>query len=157
MHHKRNNIALFYTDSIHKIQKSPVRENKGFFFAPTPTSQQANRSTSQRVFVGLMRPKSLGQFGSVWVRRGRLMELKHRFNPPNPINTHFLTNIITPPSLTDFSKKSSHRFNRFNKTNRNGMSLVAPPIDLQTYYSLTCWLVDSLTFKKNRCKNPQQP
>lgn len=27
-----------------------------------------------------------------------------------------------------------------------------PPIDLLTYYSLTCWLVDSLTFKKNRCK-----
>ena len=23
-----------------------------------------------------------------------------------------------------------------------------PPIDLLTYYSLTCWLVDSLTFKK---------
>ena len=34
--------------------------------------------------------------GLLWVRRDRLMELKHRFNPLNPINTHFLTNIITP-------------------------------------------------------------
>ena len=24
-----------------------------------------------------------------------------------------------------------------------------PPIDLLTYYSLTCWLVDSLTFLKD--------
>lgn len=45
--------------------------------------------------------------------------------------------------------------------------LLVAPVDLLTYYSLTCWLVDSLTLKKNRCewdfngfnrcKNPQQP
>lgn len=35
--------------------------------------------------------------------------------------------------------------------------LLVPPVDLQTYYSLTCWLVDSLTFKKNRCKIPNSP
>ena len=40
---------------------------RAFFFAPTPaksTSQQVNKPTSQRVFGGLMRPKSLGPFGS---------------------------------------------------------------------------------------------
>lgn len=30
--------------------------------------------------------------------------------------------------------------------------LLVAPVDLLTYYSLTCWLVDSLTFKKNRCE-----
>ena len=35
--------------------------------------------------------------------------------------------------------------------------LLVPPVDLQTYYSLTCWLVDSLTFKKNRCRIPNGP
>lgn len=37
------------------------------------------------------------------------------------------------------------------------MSLVAPPIDLLTYYSLTCWLVDSLTFKKIGVRIPNSP
>lgn len=32
--------------------------------------------------------------------------------------------------------------------------LLVPPVDLQTYYSLTCWLVDSLTFKKIGVKIP---
>lgn len=32
--------------------------------------------------------------------------------------------------------------------------LLVPPVDLQTYYSLTCWLVDSLTLKKIGVKIP---
>ena len=32
--------------------------------------------------------------------------------------------------------------------------LLVPPVDLQTYYSLTCWLVDSLTLKKIGAKIP---
>ena len=56
-----------------------------------------------------MRPKSLSPFGSAlglfgsegsdWGCETPIKSIK------NPINTHFLTNITTPPSLTDFSKK----------------------------------------------------
>ena len=35
--------------------------------------------------------------------------------------------------------------------------LLVPPVDLQTYYSLTCWLVDSLTLKKIGVKIPNSP
>ncbi len=35
--------------------------------------------------------------------------------------------------------------------------LLVPPVDLQTYYSLTCWLVDSLTLKKIGAKIPNSP
>ena len=35
--------------------------------------------------------------------------------------------------------------------------LLVPPVDLQTYYSLTCWLVDSLTLKKIGVKIPYSP
>ena len=68
------------------------------------TGQQANKPTSQQV----------NEFSEVWWGRrvwvclgqkGPIDGPKHRFNPLNPINTHFLTNIITPPSLTDFQKK----------------------------------------------------
>ena len=35
--------------------------------------------------------------------------------------------------------------------------LLVPPVDLRTYYSLTCWLVDSLTLKKIGVKIPNSP
>ena len=59
-HEKNKNIVLFYTDKIHKIQKSPVRENKGLFFCPQvkPTSQQVNKPTS------FQSPDEAEEFGS---------------------------------------------------------------------------------------------
>lgn len=129
--HRNKEIILHFSIQILFIKfKSPrfVRI-RAFFFYPQvkPTSQQANRSTSQRVFGGLMRPKSLGPFGSVWVRRVRLRELKHRFNPlKTQLTPIFLTNIPPPPTLTDSSKKNhTDSTDSTNKT-LNGMSLVAP-------------------------------
>ena len=127
LHHKRNNIALFYTDSIHKIQKSPVRENKGLFFCPHPskanksTSQQVNKPTSQQVNKPTSQqanePTSFRRsdeaeesvwvrFGSVWVRRVRLRELKHRCNPlKTQLTPIFLTNIPPHPLSQILRKK----------------------------------------------------
>lgn len=148
--HRNKEIILHFSIQILFIKfKSPRFVRIRAFFLPL---SQVNKPTNFR------RSDEAEEFGPVWVclgQKGPIDGPKHRFNPLNPINTHFLTK-IPPHPLSHILRKSSHRFNRFSKTNRNGMLLV-PPVDLQTYYSLTCWLVDSLTFKKNRCKNPQQP
>ena len=128
--HRNKEIILHFSIQILFIKfKSPrfVRI-RAFFLPPPQQSQQANKSTSQRVFEGLMRPKSLGL---LWVRRARLRELKQRFNPLKTQLTPIFNEYNHPTLSHRFFKKSSHRFNRFNKTNRNGMSLVAPPLTCQ--------------------------
>ena len=120
---------------INKTETSPQ------YFSTEP--QQANRSTSQRVFGGLMRPKSLGPFGSVWVRRVRLRELKHRFNPlKTQLTPIFLTNIPPPTHSHRFFEKKSHRFNRFNKQNSKWHVTCCPPL---TCKLITRWPVGLLT------------
>ena len=64
-------------------------------------------------------------------------------SPPHPLSQIFQKKAHT--DSTDSTNKSL-----------NGMLLV-PPVDLQTYYSLTCWLVDSLTLKKIGAKIPNSP
>ena len=83
-------------------------------------------------------------------QHGNLIPQIYSLIPTIPKN--LLPKSSPPHPLSHILRKSSHRFNRFNKTNRNGMSLVAPPIDLPTYYSLTCWHVDLLTFNKKSVK-----
>lgn len=131
--HRNKEIILHFSIQILFIKfKSPrfVRI-RAFFFAPTPaksTSQQVNKPTSFR--------GSDEAGGS----ETPILSIK------NPINTHFLTKNLPHP-LTDFSKKAHTDSTDSTKQIEMAYHLL-PPVDLQTYYSLTCWHVDLLTFNK---------
>ncbi len=103
---------------------------RAFFLPPPQQSQQVNKSTSQRVFEGLMRPKSL--FGSDLGQKGPIEGPKHRFNPLKTQLTPIFNEYNHPTLSHRFFKKSSHRFNRFNKKALNGMLLAQwkSPMDI---------------------------
>lgn len=129
--HRNKEIILHFSIQILFIKfKSPrfVRI-RAFFFTPK-SSQQVNESTSQQANepTSFRRSDEAGGsawvcYGSVWVRRVRLMV---RFNPLKTQLTPIFNEYNHPTHSHRFFEKKSHRFNRFNKTNRNGMSLVAP-------------------------------
>lgn len=125
--HRNKEIILHFSIQILFIKfKSPrfVRI-RAFFFAPK-SSQQAYESTGQQA----NEPTSFQRSDEAEGSETPILSIK------NPINTHFLTNIITPPSLTDFSKKA--HTDSTDSTKQIEMAC----------YLLTCWLVDSLTLNK---------
>ena len=75
---------------------------------------------------------------------GNLIPQIYSLIPTIPNNPH--PKYSQPHPLSLIYQKSSHRFNRFNKTNRNGMSLVAPHwlANLLLVDLLTRWPVDFL-------------
>lgn len=130
--HRNKEIILHFSIQILFIKfKSPrfVRI-RAFFFTPTPakpTSQQVNKPTSFR------RSDEAEEFalGLLWVRRIRLMDRKHRFNP--------LKIQLTPIFNEKSTPTLSHRF--FKKK----LTQIQPIQQNKSKWHVTRCLVDSLT------------